>query len=693
MGLIIGANFKYNESEVIFTPFEINSTSVESYGNYVKYNQSGVIIRGEIIRPQNARYSSCGLRPAVFFFHGLFARKEFHYHYAIELARAGFVVICPDHGGMGESVGTFQLGWDIIPFVMTLFDHLPVLNSTYNLRINATKVGATGHSYGGISTTFAGIYRSYNQSTGIGVSACASIWTWSNITETVEYMVGEYGSASWDLLELINIEDAFNNPYGYENLIANLEARNVIDKVNGTSGNYLPPNWLLITSWDDGLVLPEWQMEIMAHACYDENNPSITPEIYENYISGNMTYANNFTWNNTGSFEDMSMRKIFLPRDTYGFPMGHLTEGFLVPPLVMILDWFGNAFDWNVTETIKRVETEVFDLEYYIPFWPAPIQMLVFEMYLGPILIINGLILIILPLISYFARGKRRDDEYQTAQFRFPKATSLPWKETIAFGGIFAGIYFFTSIPSTGISQILGLKNIFPYIIADALISSWTIRALIAGVILVPILIFIFNRYDQTFKDIGLDLEKKKIIRALFVGISVPLIFIGLWDLLNAFTTFPMLIPIASPNMGYFGFILVLIFLFLSSLVEEIYLRGLIQTKFEAKIQESNRFSNRRLKKWIAYILMVFFSLFINSSATIISILFTTGPLAFSGNISGTNFAMPFMMIGVIYSLIPSIINPYIYQRTRSVWACVLFSTILLSFLFTCRLGLGATTF
>ena len=168
------------------------------------------------------KLSPGGLRPAIIFFHGLFARKEFHYHYAIELAKAGFVVICPDHGGMGESVGYLKLGWDIIPFVMTVIDYLPVLNQTYKLKINGSWIGATGHSYGGVSTTFAGIYRPYNATKGYGISACVSIWTWSNLTQTVEYMVGPFGSAAWDLLRLTNIEKVFNEPYGIQNFIQNL---------------------------------------------------------------------------------------------------------------------------------------------------------------------------------------------------------------------------------------------------------------------------------------------------------------------------------------------------------------------------------------------------------------------------------------------------------------------------------------
>ncbi|MBD3229505.1 MAG: hypothetical protein GF329_15075 [Candidatus Lokiarchaeota archaeon] len=689
LGLVIGANFKYNTSEVTFTPFEISAGKTASYGNYADYNQTGVVIRGTILQPQEPIYSN-GLRPAVFFFHGMFARKEFHYHYAIELARAGFVVIMPDHGGMGDSVGTFKLGWDIIPLVETVIDHLPVLNTTYNLKINKTQVGSTGHSYGGISTTFAGIYRPYNESEGIGVSACASIWTWSNLTETMEYMIGDYGTAAWDLLYLTNMEHVLGDQY-VDNILSSIEARNAIDKVNGTKGNFLPPNWLLITSWDDGLVLPEWQMEIMAEACFDESNPSISSNTYYNYIKSNMTYANNFTWNNSGSFENGSMRKIFLPRGTYGFPQGHLTEGFLVPPLVMILDWFGDAFNWNVSDTITRIESDIYDLGATIPFWPAPVQNLIFEMYLGPILIINGLVLMILPLISYIARGRRRDDEYQLAQFRFPKGTTFSWKETLAFTGIFAGVYLISFAPSIYLSSFI--KYVIPYIVADALLATGIFRSIIGGVLLIPLLWVLFDRYGQNYKDIGLDLNKKKLIRGAMVGILVPLIFFGLWDFLNVFTVFPTMLPMPSPTMGYWGFVLVLVFVFITAMIEEIYLRGLIQTKLEAKIQESNRLDNRRLKKWIAYFIMVLLSLGVNTLGISSAIFFAVGPNALYGNIFGLNFGALFFIIGLSFYLIPSILNPYIYQRTRSVWACAIFNMIMLGFLFTCRLGLGITTF
>ncbi|MHA1268306.1 MAG: alpha/beta hydrolase family protein [Candidatus Helarchaeota archaeon] len=695
VGLIIGANFKYNQSKVTFTPFQISATETAAYGNYAAYNQTGVVIRGTILQPIVPKYSSGGLRPAVFFFHGLFARKEFHYHYAIELARAGFVVICPDHGGMGDSIGTFKLGWDIIPFVMTLIDYLPVLNATYNLKINGSWVGSTGHSYGGISTLFSGIYRPYNKTTGKGISACASIWTWSNFTETIEYMLSDFGDPAWDLLDLVNIQYILNEPYGFDNLLANIEARNAIDKVNGTTGNYLPPNWLLVTSWDDGLVLPEWQMEIMAAACYNNKNPSINTTTYYNYIKGNITYANNFTWRIPGgSFENGSMRQIFLPRDMYAFPQGHLTEGFLIPPLLMILNWFGDAFNWNVSSAITQIQAEAIDLQSSIPFWPDPIQGIIPQMYLGPILIIFGCVIIVLPLISYLARGKKSDDEYQKFQFQFPKGTPLSNKETLAFVAIIAGIYIVASLPSLIISQVLNIKSIIPYLVADGLVSSWLIRSILALIALVPLLWIWFNRYGQNFTDIGIKFDKKTLLQAIIVGVGVPLIFFGIWDLLNLFTTFPLLIPIASPTMGYFGLILLMAFIFISAVVDEIYLRGLIQTKIDAKIQENDWIThNKRVKKWIAYFLSVLLSLLVNIAAISFALAITVDPAAFQGNIAGTNFAAPLLLLGIAVSLIPSIINPYIYQRTKSIWACALFTMVFLGIFYTSRLGLGLTTF
>ncbi len=695
IGVILGANFKYNLSGVTFTPFQISASETAAYGNYAAYNQSGVVIRGTIIQPKIPVYSSGGLRPAVFFFHGLFARKEFHYHYAIELARAGFVVICPDHGGMGDSIGTFKLGWDIIPFVMTVIDHLPALNATYHLRINGSAVGATGHSYGGISTLYAGLYRPYNKTTGRGVSACASIWSWSNFTQTIQYMVSNYGDPPWQLLELVNLQYILADPYGADNMAANIEARNTIDKVNGTSGNYLPPNWLLITSWDDGFVLPEWQIELMANACYDNSNPSLSSSVYYNYIKNNITYANNFTWQKPGgSFKNRSMRQIFLPRDTYGFPMGHLTEGFLVPPLIMLLNWFGNAFNWNVSNEISRIQAEEIDLSRTISFWPAPIQGLVIQMYLGPILIILGLIVSIFPIISYLARGKRSDDEYQISQFTFPKGTSLSTKESLAFIAIFSAIYIGISLPSLLISSYFNIKLLIPYLVADSLASSWLIKSLIGIAILIPILWIYFNKYNQNFTDIGISFDKKKLLYSAIVGIGFPLIFFGLWDLLNLFTTFPLLIPMPSPTVGYLGFAILLLFIFISAIIDELFLRGLIQTKMEAKIQESNRIThNKRIKKWIAYFISVILSLILTLTATLGSLILTVSPAAFLGNIDGTNFATPILLLGVIVSLVPSIVNPYIYQRTRSIWACVFFTTIFLGIFFTSRLGLGLTTF
>jgi dienelactone hydrolase len=113
---------------------------------------SGETIAARLYRPVWVTPESPG--PAIINMHGYQNDKDVEAGYSIELARRGFVVIATDGLGHGDSEGGFAFG---------LFFGDPATamgtNSAYQyLRslpfVDATRLGATGHSMGGI-TSFA----------------------------------------------------------------------------------------------------------------------------------------------------------------------------------------------------------------------------------------------------------------------------------------------------------------------------------------------------------------------------------------------------------------------------------------------------------------------------------------------------------------------------------------------------------
>ena len=166
-----------------------------------------------------------------------------------------------------------------------------------------------------------------------------------------------------------------------------------------------------------------------------------------------------------------------------------------------------------------------------MPFWPDPIPRNIIGLYLGPILIILGLLIMFLPIISYLARGLKKDDEYQSEQFKFPKGTAEPILKTWIYIAIFTLIPLSCGLPSLLIGNLLNLKLMIPYIVADAFISSYIIQTIFTGAILAVIIWYLSKNNGLELKNIGLDFSKDKIIQAIIVGVGAPLIFFGLWDL------------------------------------------------------------------------------------------------------------------------------------------------------------------
>lgn len=697
LGVWISA--RATRSDVVYTPFEINESEVARYGHFASFNMSRTAIRGLILTPKEPVYGSNGLRPAIFFFHGMFARKEAHIHYAMELARAGFVVIMPDHSGQGDSLGTYNLGLDIQALGLTMVDWLlDEGNSTYDLRINPAWIGATGHSYGGATTTMLGANAPDK------ISAAVSIWTWSNLTETVGDIFGIapdkiFESGTWRLISFSNFLLAISEPYGSETkeqLRANLEYRNIYPKLNGTPGNPRPRNWLLITSYDDELTKPERQAEAMAYACANSSDATPLSEqvaMYEKYILENVTKNDNNTWTYPGgSFENGTMRRIFLLMNysTSDGTGGHMMEGFYQPPLNMMIRWFGDAWGWDVDKYYFDAGKAA---NVSIPTLKHPIAELSVERFVGYIIFGLGFAILIFPLNSYATKLNKSEEEYQKLQTAVPeKISAMQTKSVLLMVAVYILAYIAGVFPTPSIALWMGITPQLlgvPYVVTDVTVILQISRLFTMLPILAVILLFEKKKFNISYGDIGLG--RGGLGPAVAVGIVLPLFLLLVINIAGFITVFPMVYPAESPSLGYLSAALVMFYFLIIAVFNEVYFRGLMQTKLDSLVMRAKRINNMIVKKWASFIVCASASVLTIWVASVLSFspLVSWFEVTRSGNLAGNLF-----VLGLNMAIAPSIINTYVYQRTRNITGCILLTTVFFGIWFSSHFfGIGAVAF
>jgi len=710
-------------SDVKYTRLEITEDQIARYGHFDALDFDRGRLSVLVIEPAVPVYysSSDQTRPAILFFHGMFARKEFHLHYAHELARAGFVVIMADHFGQGDSMGAWRLGPELEAIGECVFDWLvdptgvwfaPGMSPAEYFKINTSQIGATGHSYGGTTTTYLGINRPYNGTPGSGVRTCVSIWTWSNFSDVLEDMLGTappqlFLTASWRMLSISGFYLAIGTPYGSYSADAydlNIAYRDLFTKVNGTDVVAQPPNWLLITGYNDEFTSPTSQIQIMAHACA---NDTTTASTYQATITAALQTSE--TWQRSdGDWNNGTMRKIFLPKN-YPAPQ-HIFEGAFVAPLEEMLNWFGSGLSWDVTTNYYQKYSEA-SRKTLIPGMVDAIPSLAIVMIAGWIIALIGCMMLLVPLVSlvsqYLPKKKSRE-EYQAFHLEIPeKINSNSDKTTLLLLGVYAGGFILTCLPSFILPWMLNVTPQMigvPYILFDV-----TIIGLLSQLMFFAPLVFvliILEKYKfktiDTVGDIGISLTSESLLRSASVG-ALALAIIGLVNLVSLFTLFPTFWIRESPSLGYFGYFNVTFFVCIDVIFEEIFFRGLMQTKIESrvnqKISPESKFLKKwhltfiaRKKKWISYLICTAVSSLLVFSGTLagLAMLFGGQPIG-TGN-PGLDLLPSLILATPLFVVIPSIINTYIYQRTRNISAGIIFTTILFGIFYSSTL-FGSCTF
>ncbi len=686
-GTLVSALMIRQDAEAI--DFVIDSETVRKYGYFDDICET--TLTGTILKPIDDLGDDVK-RPCVFVFHGMFLNRFMQIQTAMYFAKAGMYVVMFDDPGQGESKGCYRLGYELEAIGKTAIDYFIAEGfKKYDMNVDLDALGVNGHSYGGITSTFAGINKPDK------IKAVAAIWAWSELKQTVSDIAMGLGTDFEDdffnspmytfLTKLTGFGDAlyYNRDGDYstkkEDIIKTLEDRNTIDKVSLEDKK--PPNYLLISAYHEELITPEQLMELMAAASCNETG-GITYDFVYNEIKN--AFENGEEWSNLdvenksykGDFDSKTARELFMPKKTK--PFAHLMEGFLVDSYVKILEWFGKAFDWDVKDVVENLkETGISTDSLNDVDGPLPAEA--FWKWASWMFALFGLIIALPAMISYLIRYiyfKNSEKKYQSfiKEFTEPEKDSFGSLEIKIFTSFLVacliGEMFSILIPiNLGITpKMIGI----PYIIADAIILIMIGRSFIVIPVLLILLIYLFKKTNIRLNDLGIPNEFPRIIKDIILGITIAFIFIIGFNLIGIISVSSRLVPRNSPSLGYLGFLLLLIYLFIFFFLDELIYRGCIQTKIHnyiyAKLERRPLF----FKKWLEYIAVCSIQVVVIILGIFLGLIITTGEIP-------PILITSVLFIGLSVTFIPAYLSTYIYQRTKSIIPCALASTIIIGFL------------
>lgn len=682
------------------TDFMIDEKTVQKYGYFSEIGKT--TITGTILKPTGAEIDETKERPCVFVFHGMFMNRFLQMQTAMYLVKSGMYVVMVDHAGQGESMGKYRLGYELEALGKTVIDYFIAEGfKKHNMNADLDALGCNGHSYGGVTSALAGINRDSR------LKAIASIWSWSELPQTVADIMTGVGTKPNDLFDnpiykfltsLTGFGDAlfYDREGDYsekpEDVLETLEERNIKDRVNYTQK--LPPNWLLITAENDELTSPDQQIELMAQASWNasanapftEWEDKISNSIKDNKEWSNLEYSNSSI---RGSFTSRTARSLFLPE---GKPFGHLMEGFLVSAYVKIMEWFGKAFDWEVDQVVNSLKQNGLQTERLGIAGPIPEQAAI--KFGGWIVAIISLILSLPALISLLIRKFRfsgNEEKYQKFINSYDDYSKFRYGGfEMKLIGIAVLIYLAAEFLSILLPMQFGLNPKIlgiPYIITDALVVILTMRYLIVFPAIMILFYYLVKRIRTpiSLKKIGIPKDKKSILNDIVLGLVIAGIFLVLYNIISFLSLSPRMVPRESPTLGYLGFIFLLGYLLIFFLIDEICFRGIVQSKIHDYIYTKLQNRASWLKKWLEFGIACGFQMLILLGGTFLGLIMLLGGLP-------PVLVTVFLIGGFSATFIPSFLSTYIYQRTKRIIPCVISSALILTFLLGGSL-FGATIF
>lgn len=262
--------------------------------------------------------------PTVIWSHGMVATCEMQFHYCMEMARAGFKVIAIHLDGHGDSGGLWSIGLTNLQTIYAAVEYAAGLPD-----VNTSQIVVSGHSNGGYAVARAALFDKSPLGTGGLIKACASLWTCSDVNETL-HELANYGepiddpSYTWLIPMFMGVpKRAITN----EDILR----RSINHYV--TESNL--PNWFIISGEKDQMSSPEVMYSAMGAAVGSQANKTFLKQT----IEAQLQTADFGQWNNTNnpnvSITNGTARKIEIAKG-----VDHVGEAFSPVILQKIIDWF-----------------------------------------------------------------------------------------------------------------------------------------------------------------------------------------------------------------------------------------------------------------------------------------------------------------------------------------------------------------
>ncbi|NHI93631.1 MAG: alpha/beta fold hydrolase [Candidatus Lokiarchaeota archaeon] len=598
---------------VILAPSTETHFTIRTDPDYPIYGET-VDIDCILFQPKT-QYDVYTSRPAVVLVHGFACSNVFFRGVAYELTKRGFVCLTISSRGHGGSGSTFGIAWEneTISAVKYLRDY------NASLRIDVNRIGLVGHSMGSMAVTLVSIL---DQERGL---------KWINATVGI-------GGPNLDGQNLFStaILNAFGSPIVYPSIPMNLNQ--IIEQVNYTGRLNKSQNYLnIIGTLDEAFSVASAREVVFGSA-----NTTFW-DVYSitnyNQIVPSITY---------GGFNGSARRLVVLQN------IDHLMECQRSETCIETINWFESA--------MKMAS---------VSGYPGSLNIAtVFEDYRGlaPWFVVVGVVILIIPASIYLGNWLKPSMKPPTNAQEFKKEDKK--KLFLLYGGAFIGISFLTPL------IILG-ANLATLIPTDFLMSNLiTLPFLVQGLLMIPVIIALIYYEKKTINkkmelsDYGLTTDVKANAKsvtyvALLFGIISIIMNVGF-----SAVYFDIFI------YRIFGYIEMVLFLFVGFLIFEIFAKGMIQNKFH----KQHRFIKENIYAGVI-------SGIIEGLGLSITMLFL---MAFSGfniialAVFGINLPLililPVLMIGLFIGL--NIVMGLIYRKSnRNVIAAALFMALFLAWI------------
>ncbi|MHA1379595.1 MAG: alpha/beta fold hydrolase [Candidatus Helarchaeota archaeon] len=633
--------------------YEVNSFfATQTYGNIVQdYEVSGYLYTPPIYYNL---LSPNGKLPAIIFMHGMVASPEIQYNIPRALASAGFKVLSIAHPGHGSSGGLWDMGIQTLVGVYSAVDYL-----TYMCwDVDSNRIGVSGHSMGGITTTRAGIFDNWtNPVTGnkIGsggrIRACGAIYSWDDMLNTIIDSFSRLHSGISPALSYL--PDNMKNAYIFTEPSLNwlfstwtwlgngipatlpyqMKARGTANFINSTNMK----NYMLITGWEDQLTNPLFQANIMQNSTIDATgNPKVDSGAILRQVMGT------FVWNYGNMTNGTARRFVVVPGTD------HIGEALDNEYAYNLIVWFNQAMDvkWNGSPALSLLS-------------PNYVTDMVSRM-VGWIFLLLGAIGLIPIGISYLNSWLKRNEKSNPEAFSYGKNSLI--RKLLIYGGLFIGlgvfgnVLFRFAIPTYSFTQFWFWDFVNLFTLFSTLFQLPAILA---------ILLYEWKKEGLSLEQLGI--SPHSALRGVAIGILAFLPAILVYNPLAFSTNLPLMLPRPLEAGVYTDFFVVMSLMFLQAGVYELMFRGLIQSKLNN--------GKRKIERWKSLIFSglicgIFVGLVYAISLSIAMYTLIT-PLLF--------FLIFGLMFAVYFAI--SILNGFIYQRTKNVASSIIIFALLMTFL------------